>query len=88
MNTLMITQCKNGYVLKLVDTNNKPLDTRIASTANARGYGDDSLVNAIENIFKDNTPSIEKTKEVLGAWGLPATLNVVDIPTIKEDSGV
>lgn len=71
MNTLMITQCKNGYFLRLVDENSNELDTRIASNNNARGYGDDSLVTAIESIFKDNKPDAAKTTQVLSAWGMP-----------------
>lgn len=71
MNVLKITQCKNGYVLDLEDEQGKPLDRRIATNSSLRGYGADDLVNAIESIFKDNTPPTAKTTQIPSAWGMP-----------------
>lgn len=56
MNTLMITQVSNGYVLVLCDEDSNEIDTAIAPKTDTRGYGSCSLVTAIEDIFERNVP--------------------------------
>lgn len=56
MNSITIVKVSNGFVLTMHDADGNLIDQAIAGKYTTRGYAEDNLVTAIENLFEANTP--------------------------------